>query len=73
MSINVNVKNLMMEAGYAAPEVATRAKDFAKFLITELKEEVSLRRFNHLQKMTDYDDGFNAAIDTVLEILKEYE
>ena len=73
MAINANVKNLMLEAGYAAPEVATRAKSLAELLIAELKEEVSLRRFNHLQNMTEYDDGFNAAIDTVLEILQTYE
>ena len=41
--MNNRIKELMLEAGYAAPEIATRANKLAQLIIKECIEEIEFQ------------------------------
>jgi hypothetical protein len=50
--MNERIRELMLEAGYAAPEIASRAQKFAELIVWECIDIVdnqgAFMRFNHL-------------------------
>ena len=47
--MNEKLKKLMLEAGYAAPEIASRAQKFAELIVRECAEQI-------IAKGTDWID-----------------
>ena len=51
--MNKRIKELMLEAGYAAPEIALRAQKLAELIVAEcalaIQEEVGTRLYNEQQ------------------------
>jgi hypothetical protein len=71
--MNDRLKDLMYEAGYAAPEISGRAKRFAELLIKECQRLNKEQSYELLGVIVDVEegDGFDdVCLDTVKRVKK---
>ena len=68
--MNERIKQLMTEAGYAAPELAGRAQVLAELIIQEFIRQNRSYAVNSSNR--DFYDGWNMAIIHCNESAKEY-
>lgn len=68
--MNQNLKNLMLMAGYAAPELASRAIRLAELIVrdcVDLCEDVRVADYVHEDWDKGYDKGLEQAAETISE------
>jgi hypothetical protein len=70
--MNERIKELMLEAGYAAPELAERANKLVELIIRDVIQEVEEANIKHCCGTT-YDLGVaNCAQDKIAEHIKKH-
>jgi len=73
--MNERVKQLMLEAGFAAPELAGRADKLAELLIKDICKIIKGQKIvEPLVGYQDWENGYNASVKHAVEQIKrEYE
>jgi hypothetical protein len=71
--MNERLKELMLEAGYAAPELALRAQKLAELIVKECITTIEQDRFQKADLLeTEYDDGYVDGMGRAERTLKEH-
>jgi len=52
--MNERIRELMLEAGYAAPEIASRAQKFAELIVRECAEMVRIQNEQFMENESHY-------------------
>jgi hypothetical protein len=69
--MNKRLKELMLEAGYAAPEIAGRADKLAELLIKDVCKLVKGQKIEEpLGGYQDWENGYNASVKHAVEQIK---
>jgi hypothetical protein len=73
--MNDRLKELMLEAGYAAPEIAGRADKLAELLVKDVCKIVKGQKIvEPVGGYQDWENGYNAAVKHAVEQIKrQYE
>ena len=73
--MNERIKQLMLEAGFAAPELAGRADKLAELLIKDVCKIVKGQKIAEpLGGYQDWENGYNASVKhAVAQIKHQYE
>ena len=73
--MNDRIKQLMIEAGFAAPELAGRADKLAELLIKDVCKIVKGQKIAEpLGGYQDWENGYNAAVKhAIAQIKHQYE
>ena len=73
--MNDRIKQLMLEAGFAAPELAGRADKLAELLIKDVCKIVKGQKIAEpLNGYQDWENGYNASVKHAVEQIKrQYE
>jgi hypothetical protein len=73
--MNDRIKQLMLEAGFAAPELAGRADKLAELLIKDVCKIVKGQKIAEpLGGYQDWENGYNAAVKhAIAQIKHQYE
>ena len=67
--MNDNIKQLMLEAGYAAPELAGRAKILASLIV---KECANIAYAGDSEYLDDYDRGWQSGRNLTRDLIEEH-
>jgi len=69
--MNNRLKELMLEAGYAAPEIAGRADKLAELLIKDVCKIVKGQKIEEpMGGYQDWENGYNASVKHAVEQIK---
>ena len=69
--MNNRLKELMLEAGYAAPEIAGRADKLAELLIKDVCKIVKGQKIGQpMGGYQDWENGYNASVKHAVEQIK---
>lgn len=67
--MNDRLKQLMLQAGFAAPELASRANKLVELVVEDLAAELQTMQGNECSR-DDYDKGYNSALDSAISIVR---
>ena len=70
--MNEQLRQLMLEAGYAAPELAGRANKFAELIVKECMDIASEVRGDEPATDTHYVIGYDRACEKMIDGIKEH-
>lgn len=73
--MNDRIKQLMLEAGFAAPELAGRADKLAELLIKDVCKIIKGQKIVEPERgYQDWENGYNASVKHAIEQIKhQYE
>ena len=73
--MNERIKKLMLEAGFAAPELAGRADKLAELIVKDVCKIVKGQKIvEPLGGYQDWENGYNASVKHAVEQIKrQYE
>jgi hypothetical protein len=70
--LNERLKQLMLEAGYAAPELAGRAKKLSELIVQECVQVCEPTLDEPYEDMTEFGKGLVEGQDVAIERIKEH-
>jgi hypothetical protein len=70
--MNERLKELMLEAGYAAPELAGRGQKLAELIVRECISTLKQMHLHQSLNNQNYPSAWHDAVDQSIDNIKEY-
>lgn len=72
--MNSNIKQLMLSAGFVAPELATRASKLADLIVEETVRLLEQKYRDSIPKgfVEEFDSGYQAGLYTAEQAIKQH-